>query len=126
MFRWFFVVLVIYGLPWAAAQGEDALAMSVRPSADGKQVYIELAELPAISSRLLELVDPVTGEVLRTLWAGRSRSSQTVVLNRVMKIEPGRYILRYRDGLSLTYADKLDGPVNGRWTPSRLSRLIFF
>ena len=116
MFRWFFVVLVIYGLPWAAAQGEDALAMSVRPSADGKQVYIELAELPAISSRLLELVDPVTGEVLRTLWAGRSRSSQTVVLNRVMKIEPGRYILRYRDGLSLTYADKLDGPVNGRWT----------
>lgn len=99
-----------------AARGQGAPLMAVHTSAEAKQVRVELAELPEISTRLLEIVDPATGDVLRTLWAERTRSGNGVTVTEALKLAPGKYKLRYRDGLALEYADNLAGPANGKWT----------
>jgi hypothetical protein len=93
-----------------------AAVMSLSPPGEGHQIRVGLAELPEITTRVLEVVDPATGAVLRTVWADRARTEQTITLTEALHLKPGKYALRYRDGLGLEYAEKLDGPVGGKWT----------
>jgi hypothetical protein len=88
----------------------EAGVMSVRPSGDGKQIDVRLPLFKErLTSRLVELVD-ASGTVVRTLYAGRASQEQELTLTPRLGVPAGKYTLRYRHGLDLELAGRLEHP----------------
>ena len=65
---------------------------------------------------LLEVIDAKTGDCLKTLHAGTFSPRQIFSIKRDAKLSPGKYRIRFREGISLAFDGSLVPSGNRKWT----------
>lgn len=101
----------------AAASAVAEPMLRVEPARDGGGVTVRVRPADRFGKGVLELIDPADGTVLRTLHGGVLPRDAGFRLAADDQLPPGRYRLRYREGLSLVVAERLPepGPDGRRW-----------
>jgi DNA-binding beta-propeller fold protein YncE len=91
--------------------------LEIKPAADGKSFTITPKTTQESGWGLIELVNPKTNNVERVLYAGRISRETPVILHVDDKLKPGSYLLRLRDGVSLSYEKNIPRPdaPSGKW-----------
>lgn len=103
------VVAVLLALPLRAGMLSYDHAKPTDP-----QVRIAPSKTAALA--FLEVVDPKTGRVLKTLFAGSITPGNQYPIQRGRKLPTGSYTLRYREGITIQFDSAIPAGKSGQWT----------
>jgi hypothetical protein len=104
------VILAAFWVTVGGAAARGASAVSVEPIADPKGVRISVQPPANGGWALVQIVDPATGNVLKTVHAGRIRPRDNYIAVASEQLPAGAYKLRYRQGVELTLAGDVKRP----------------
>ncbi len=102
-------LMLMLALLWGGANAVADSSLKVAPAADGLSTTVSVTPQQTPFG-FLELVEAGTGRVVYTLNAGRFPPGQTYTVSKNIAVAPGRYKLRYREGLDLKLLGELKRP----------------
>lgn len=106
--------LVVLGIAVALPLRAQHL-VKVEPSADGKNVRIQVFPAKEGTTGIIELLDARSGKCVKTLWAGPLGSGQALSLGKNPNLKPGSYRVRYRDGIGVAFDSEIPLPRKEKW-----------
>jgi len=89
--------------------------LKMEPSQDGSETRIQIFPARSSTTSLLEALDAQSGRCVKTLHAGTFSKGQAVSIGIKSGLKPGRYRIRYREGVRLEMAGDLKLPGKEKW-----------